>query len=393
MLLQKPELIFKMAEWAAAFLMFCVAAGAAVSSADASAPALGGLVNVKTPSYLEVRRRWHRHRRTRIERGKEENKTAPQDAANAPNKSAAISTPPPAADQAPKETGKASSPEPMGPPPPPPQWSAAEVKAGSIDCDRRLSGLTILYDRLDPIKDGACGSPAPIRLKGFEGGHEPGLSFSQAPTVSCKLAEALHRWFEDVVQPNAKTQLHASVVQITTLSAYNCRARYDDPSQRISQHAFANAVDVSEFVTAKGERIGVLDHWGAGDERAAFLRRIHDGACEIFGTTLGPEANEAHKNHFHLDMKERRRPLCDFTPDQVRAQKDAKKQTLVPAPTQAKVPVSGNDKPSASGVQTSAPAVPGAPEGQAQADPKAASTKLHSRHARRRHSRRHSQYR
>jgi hypothetical protein len=39
---------------------------------------------------------------------------------------------------------------------------------------------------------------------------------------------------------------------------------------------------------------------------AAFLRRLHQGACGVFGTVLGPEANEAHRSHFHLDMKERK---------------------------------------------------------------------------------------
>ena len=37
-----------------------------------------------------------------------------------------------------------------------------------------------------------------------------------------------------------------------------------------------------------------------------FLRRIHGSACQIFGTILGPEANDAHRNHFHIDMAERR---------------------------------------------------------------------------------------
>lgn len=36
-----------------------------------------------------------------------------------------------------------------------------------------------------------------------------------------------------------------------------------------------------------------------------FLKRIHAAACRTFGTVLGPEANEAHRNHFHLDMAER----------------------------------------------------------------------------------------
>ena len=39
--------------------------------------------------------------------------------------------------------------------------------------------------------------------------------------------------------------------------------------------------------------------------RSQFLREAHASACRIFGTTLGPETNLAHKNHFHLDMAER----------------------------------------------------------------------------------------
>ena len=46
--------------------------------------------------------------------------------------------------------------------------------------------------------------------------------------------------------------------------------------------------------------------------RQRFLRRIHAAACRHFGTVLGPEANEAHRNHFHLDMAERKaRRICE----------------------------------------------------------------------------------
>jgi hypothetical protein len=41
------------------------------------------------------------------------------------------------------------------------------------------------------------------------------------------------------------------------------------------------------------------------DGRMDFLRSVHRSACKIFGTVLGPEANSAHKNHFHVDMAER----------------------------------------------------------------------------------------
>lgn len=46
--------------------------------------------------------------------------------------------------------------------------------------------------------------------------------------------------------------------------------------------------------------------------RARFLREAHAAACRIFGTTLGPEANEMHRNHFHVDMAERKiKKICD----------------------------------------------------------------------------------
>jgi len=44
----------------------------------------------------------------------------------------------------------------------------------------------------------------------------------------------------------------------------------------------------------------------AWDPKAKFLKEAHVAACRIFGTTLGPEANNAHRNHFHVDMAERK---------------------------------------------------------------------------------------
>ncbi len=36
-----------------------------------------------------------------------------------------------------------------------------------------------------------------------------------------------------------------------------------------------------------------------------FLKALHRSACTAFATILGPEANEAHRNHFHVDMADR----------------------------------------------------------------------------------------
>jgi hypothetical protein len=47
-------------------------------------------------------------------------------------------------------------------------------------------------------------------------------------------------------------------------------------------------------------------------EMRAFLHEAHEAACRIFGTTLGPEANSDHRNHFHVDMAPRKfSKICD----------------------------------------------------------------------------------
>jgi hypothetical protein len=101
----------------------------------------------------------------------------------------------------------------------------------------------------------------------------------------------------------------------------------------LSEHALANAIDISGFVLASGEQIAVVETWHNDDtslplpkptrlsgetfraQRAslssdarekAFLRFVQDKACADFGTVLGPGADEAHKSHLHLDMKQRR---------------------------------------------------------------------------------------
>ncbi len=41
------------------------------------------------------------------------------------------------------------------------------------------------------------------------------------------------------------------------------------------------------------------------DGKTDFLRAVHSSACKAFKTALGPEANNAHRNHFHIDLAER----------------------------------------------------------------------------------------
>jgi hypothetical protein len=71
---------------------------------------------------------------------------------------------------------------------------------------------------------------------------------------------------------------------------------------RLSQHAYANAIDVAGFEIEGGPSISVSRDWKDESERGRFLREVRDGACRTFSVVLSPEHDRAHGNHFHFDM-------------------------------------------------------------------------------------------
>lgn len=316
-------------------------------------------------------------------------------------------------------------------------WKDPKVATARAACAEMLAGIALDYDQLDPIKHGLCGTPAPILVRSI--GSDPPVVISPPATMNCKLAVALHAWLKDTVQPAASV-LGSSVVKVRNASSYKCRNRYGGANTRISEHALANALDISEFIFASGQRFKVLGNWPYGaragplapepplpnphrvaaalaledaaisrettasiiavsnraafgnalatvtrvkanpfvrptpppvaqpplsplpptsstsrsgrrastpvataksnpfisplptpgeepvptaeededpaepspprrlqaEDAAAFMRVVHGEACNVFETVLGPEANAAHKDHFHFDMKKRR---------------------------------------------------------------------------------------
>ena len=42
-----------------------------------------------------------------------------------------------------------------------------------------------------------------------------------------------------------------------------------------------------------------------------FLRHAHAGGCKVFSTVMGPEANEVHRTHLHLDLQDRKTTVCE----------------------------------------------------------------------------------
>ena len=269
-------------------------------------------------------------------------------------------------------------------------WTEAEIATAAAKCKELLTGDPLDYELLPPIQEGLCGTPAPVLLRAV--GHDPKVVIEPPATVSCPMADVLGEWLRDTVQPEAKALFGSAVVKIQNASSYVCRNRYGGTNTPLSEHALANAFDVSEFVLASGERISVLDHWPhvvttppvpkpnparvvesdskmapsppaveaepasanlgtrpssnpfvkpkgsdrrpdvvtparaeskappsppplaeepVPDPSSQFVTSLFEKACRRFGTVLGPNANEAHRDHFHLDMKKRRGPFCE----------------------------------------------------------------------------------
>lgn len=328
----------------------------------------------------------------------------------------------PAASDPAKATPSSSDPvkpEAQASPKPPEAWSESEIADARAHCAVILQRIHAVALPHAPIREGACGAPAPIELVSI--GQNPAVLLSPPAIVRCDLAEQLVNWFEKDVQPLSRKHFKSAIVRIETMSSYSCRNAYGRKSTKLSEHGLANALDIGGFVTAAAKTAEVLDDWGkpqreivaeaaaqkkAAEEAAAktaeaavagnpaqgglpsavssttgaavaglarstiidgapnstdiaktisirdasrlggplrkpskveskprktafyagaepstdnpdpemkaFLHEVHETACRTFGTTLGPEANAAHRNHFHIDMAPRKfTKICD----------------------------------------------------------------------------------
>lgn len=123
--------------------------------------------------------------------------------------------------------------------------------------------------------------------------------------VACPVAAALALWERDFVQPAARRHFGARITAIDHAGSYSCRRIGAGPGGSYSEHATADAVDVTGFRLADGRRVSVLADWNGGPARAAFLREIRDGGCRLFSTALSPDYNAAHADHLHFDLASR----------------------------------------------------------------------------------------
>ena len=128
-------------------------------------------------------------------------------------------------------------------------------------------------------------------------------AFNAGFVATCPLAVDLAMFIAHVVQPAARRDLNSDVVQIDQLGSFACRRIVGNgPTDVMSEHASANAIDIAGFALANGDKVTVAANWQGDDAKARFIHDVHDGACGIFPVVLSPDYNAAHRNHLHLDL-------------------------------------------------------------------------------------------
>jgi hypothetical protein len=170
-------------------------------------------------------------------------------------------------------------------------------------CLKRLDGLAVEYESLPAIDgQGDCGAAFPLRVTRLAGG----VRLSPAPTVVCPVAEALARWNEEALKPAASEHLSADVETIYTAGSYECRGRNRRSGAKLSEHAYANALDITGVDFADRKPMPIEPRKGDGTPEEQFQREVRKRACAIFTTVLGPGADAAHADHLHVDLRQRK---------------------------------------------------------------------------------------
>jgi hypothetical protein len=188
----------------------------------------------------------------------------------------------------------------------PPNWLTRH-KLRRLDDDPPACLVTLEQAtmRAEPLPDREAAPGCPLRNVVLV--RQTQAQLNAAFTLSCRAAVSLALWEQHVMAPEAERLLGTSVQQIDHFGSFACRNVYGREGGRRSQHASADALDIAGFRLQNGRRITVAAHWrsegteGADTPEAQFLRAVHQGACRFFDGVLGPDYNQAHADHLHLD--------------------------------------------------------------------------------------------
>ena len=183
----------------------------------------------------------------------------------------------------------AQKPQRRAPPP-----SEPDLRVCLADLTRAGARFELLPDR--QFAPG-CSATRSVKLL------EVGIPVANLGAMKCSLAVPFTLWVRTAVQQAARAWLDSPVVKIETFGSYACRPINNVAGNKLSEHARANAVDISAFILAGGRRISIADDWNGPDPQARnFLRALHQSACRRFHVVIGPDANGFHHDHLHFDM-------------------------------------------------------------------------------------------
>ncbi|WP_313652419.1 extensin family protein [Pantoea sp.] len=154
----------------------------------------------------------------------------------------------------------------------------------------------VSFSERPPIT-GECPISHPLRIQKLGP-----VSLSSSFLASCPMAVASTMYALQSRQQTIR-DMHSPLVRINHVGSYACRNIYHRAQGRRSEHATADALDITGFQLADGQQLVVSRHWQQPAEKAAMLHTLWRGGCAVFGNALGPDYNAAHATHFHLGMR------------------------------------------------------------------------------------------
>jgi hypothetical protein len=171
------------------------------------------------------------------------------------------------------------------------------IPANNAACLDELAKLDAVYTAQSGFTEGnQCIVEHAVRLTSASG-----MAIKNSPVLTCRMASELVKFTENTLQPVADQMFGSRIKAMSHLGTYNCRSMRQYPGI-VSQHGFANAIDVAGFTLEDGTEINVADDWKGSSVKAVFLKEIADAGCEGFRVAVSPDSDANHWNHLHWDM-------------------------------------------------------------------------------------------
>lgn len=175
-------------------------------------------------------------------------------------------------------------------------WQIRRLHADPEQCRDALTRAKIGFTPMADKQSGeACGFRNVVRTQ------KAPIAFSITPYATCAMTAGLI-WYQNRLQALAQDYMNSRLVRIDQIGTYACRNINNAEDGNRSQHATANAMDISGFTFANGRTARIARDWGKDTPQGRFLAAAHTEGCGIFNAVLGPEYNKLHADHFHLDM-------------------------------------------------------------------------------------------